>query len=173
MRVNKKTKKTLAIVGAILAGVILLGSLGIINTDMLKKERNPDNLITVDCITLESIDDKTTDVKIDVNEETGVVKLSGKASVTKTYVYASVELEPGTYSFTGADDGRLDTYYMAIVVDDNAVRSDGDPIKISEAGTYDIVIEIQEGCDFKLLGEKLYPLLLPASDAEDASFWVK
>lgn len=172
MKISNKTKKWLAIGAAILAGVLLLGSLGVINTDMFKRDRNPDNLITEESIVLESIDDKDTDVKIDVDEETGVVKLHGEASVFCEYVYAKVTLEPGTYSLTGADDGRLKTYYMALRVDENdMVRSDGDPITISEAGEYDIVLVIQEDCKFPVFGVKLHPLLLPADDAKDASFW--
>ena len=170
MRLTKKTKKAIAIVAAILGTVILLGVFGVINVDKLR-ERNDDNLITEKSIVLESIDDKDTDVKIDVDEN-GVVKLRGEASVFCEYVYATVELEPGTYSFTGAEDGTLKTYYMALRVDENdMVRSDGDPITIAEAGEYDIVLVIQEDCKFPLLGAKLYPLLLPADDAEDASFW--
>ena len=167
---KRKTKKTLAIVGAILSGVILLGSLGIINVDQFKRERNPENLIALTNVTLESRDDKTTDVKIDVDDR-GVVKLTGEASVDCEYVYGTVHLAPGTYSFTGDEHGRLDTYYMGIVVDDNVVRSDGDPIKITTEGDYPILIVVKKGCDFKLLGAKLYPLIVPTSDAKDASFW--
>lgn len=171
MRLTKKTKKWLAIGAAILAGVLLLGSVGIITLPELR-ERNDDNLITEESIVLESIDDKDTDVNIDVDEN-GVVKLRGKASVLCEYVYATVTLEPGTYSFTACGDkGSLKTYYMALCLSEsNMVRSDGDPITITEAGEYDIVIVIKEDCKFPVLGAKLYPLLLPADDAKDASFW--
>lgn len=170
MRLTKKTKKWLAIGAAILAGVLLLGSVGIISLPELR-ERNDDNLITEESIVLESIDDKDTDVNIDVDEN-GVVKLRGKASVLCEYVYATVTLEPGTYSFTASGDkGSLKTYYMALCLsENNMVRSDGDPITITQAGEYDIVIVVKEDCKFPFLGAKLHPLLVPSSD-EDASFW--
>ena len=164
----RKKKKTAAIVVAIVAGVLLLGTLSTLGAGLLKKERNPENLIRLDEIVLETVNDEENGIEITV-DDLGAVKLKGEAKADVQYTYARVDLPTGTYDLTGCKNGKANTYHLALVVDGTPIRSDDDPIAITEAGIYDVVIIVKEGHDFGLFADKITPVISGASS--DVSFY--
>ena len=134
----------------------------------ITKERNPDNLI--DEITLEDGKDVTSDVSYKVDKY-GRVTLNGTASATSAVVYATVELEAGTYYLTG-DDARSSnkTAYLAIFDGDNTLvkRADMGAFTVSETATYTIRIVVFE--DGVISSFEIAPVL---SIAEDTPFFAE
>ena len=163
-----KSKKTLAIVCAVVAGVLLLGIGTSLGSGLVKRERNDKNLITLEDVVLETQTDKESGLEVTVDEN-GAVKLKGEAKTDVELVYASVYLPIGTVKLTGAKHGAANTYYLGLVVDGEVKRSDKDPIAITEPGTYDVVIVVKEGHDFGLFADKITPVISGAST--DVSFY--
>lgn len=130
----------------------------------LTKERNDANLIATSAITLEDGKSTTSDVTYKVDKN-GVVTLSGKATADEQITYATVTLAAGKYTFTGAEGGSNKTYTMGLIVGSNFIRSDGEAITISSAGTYTIAIRVYENANF--FNVKLLPVLVKGEEAAD------
>ncbi|MBO4284061.1 MAG: hypothetical protein J5958_05505 [Clostridia bacterium] len=180
MKIKRRTRNTILLIAGILLAVSVLGMVtqgfqkwkpaDVKETALSKilKERNPDNLI--DEIELEDGKDVTSDISYKVDKY-GRVTLNGTASATSAVVYATVELEAGTYYLTG-DDVRSSnkTAYLAIFDSSNnqVKRADMGAFTVSETATYTIRIVVFE--DGVISNYELAPVL---STAEDTPFFAE
>ena len=180
MKIKRRTRNTILLVVGILVAVSLLGMLtqgfqkwklaDIKETaiNRVLKERNPDNLIGE--ITLEDGKDLTSDISYKVDKY-GRVTLNGTASASSAVVYATVQLEPGTYYLTG-DDARSSnkTAYLGIFASDNTLvaRADMGDFTVDSTATYTIRIVVVE--DGVLSNYSISPVL---STEENTPFFAE
>lgn len=166
---TKTTKRTLLIVAIAMVLVVLLGFLtqGFQQwswdsmSERFEAKRNPDNLIQI--VDLKSHRSDTSDIKVNV-DELGVVKLNGTAEADEDFVYSTVSLPAGTYTFTGAPDGSRATYFLALKVGDTVYRSDlGTPIVLDSTTQAQVVICVKEGTSFNNV--KIMPVLVVGDEA--------
>ena len=167
----RTTKRTILIVAIAVVLVVLLGAItqGFQSwkwediKDRMEPKRTPDNLITT--IDLKSHRSPTSDIKIDVDDN-GVVTMNGEAAADEDFIYASVNLSADTYTFTGAEDGGLSTYYLILKSGNKEVRADlGTPFSVDSTTTYQVIIRIKDGTSFKNV--KIMPVLVKGDKAGD------
>lgn len=110
-----------------------------------EKQRNPDNLIMMDVISLKSGKSTKSDVRYDVDEN-GIVTLNGTASAQEDLIYAKVVLSEGNYVFTAAPESSNKTYIVGLRKTGTSgtpeFRSDIGVFNVSASATYDIVIRV-------------------------------
>ncbi len=180
-RKNKERLQRAGIIlGVVVAVGIIIGAIGGLTGNVkLKKERNPDNLITLESIKTAGVElgkevkSSASDVKIEVTEK-GVIKMSNKATANDTFKYAEVTLKPGYYRFAGAPDSAKDTYELYLTDGTNSYESEGGVIVVAEETTFDVEIRFYKGCEFGMFAEKLYPVLWEVDDSDDKTvveFW--
>lgn len=155
----KRTKQMVVWTVFVLAIVIALGALTsgftVWKPDDIKtkfeKKRNPDNLITLEDITLKSGKSSASDVIYEVDEN-GVVTLNGQASAQEDIVYAKIVLPAGTYTFTGAPYSSNKTYLLGLrktgTTDVPNPRSESGAFQVTTSATYDVIIRVMEDCAF-------------------------
>ena len=145
---TKKFFKLICIgVACVLLGAAVTGAIG-----SFDRELNEDNFIKVDDYVIE---DEKTDIgiTIDVDEETGVIKFSGKAEEAHTFLVTQVELEAGTYTVSGfeSEKGRC---VMSVLfdVDQTAVSgSKNATFTLEKTEVVTVQILVSEDAEFNLL----------------------
>lgn len=169
------TKRTLRNVISAVVIILIVCALGALTSgftkfgisdikDKFEKKRNPDNLILLDNVSLKDKKSATSDVEYTV-DKLGAVTLKGKATADEEITYGSVTLEPGTYTLTGAENGKNDTYTLGLMVGVQFMRSDSGTIVITTKGTYSVVIRVFKGANF--LSTKITPALVSGDEAID------
>ena len=167
----RTTKRTILIVAIAAVLIVLLGAItqGFQSwkwediKDRMEPKRNPDNLIT--SIDLKSHRSKTSDIKVNVDDN-GVVTLNGEAAADEDFIYASVNLAANTYTFTGAEDGGLSTYYLILKSGSTEQRADlGTPFTVDSTTTYQVIIRVLDGT--QLRNVKIMPVLVAGGEPAD------
>ena len=182
MRISKKVKGV--IIGVVAAVAVLactgaiLGATGTLTR--MFKDRSEDNLITMRSIKAAGIEleegkkSKVSDVTMTVDED-GVLKLEGIASDDDALLYAKLELDAGTYRFSGAPDSTKKTYQLVLTDGVAVYHADDEDVIVLEDTTEVLVqVLIYEDCDFGSRGQKLYPVIWEVEDSEDdtvVKFW--
>ena len=151
-----KTKKFIKAICLILAGVLLCGAITAV-VGSFDRELNEDNFIKVDDYI---IDDQETDIgiTIDVDEETGIIKFSGKAEEDHTFVVSQVELEAGTYTISGFEStkGRC---VMSVLYDVDQLALSGAKtatFTLDKAEVVTVQIVVSEDADFNLFSASTF-----------------
>ena len=173
---SKSNKKMIiTIVASVLAAVTLVGVLGqtfgLFNKDLKDitlRDRNEDNVITLDNITLEEYDDGN-GVKATV-EKDGRVKLSGKSETSNDIKieYAKLELAPGEYTLVGAPKGSNGSYHLVADYNGKEYISDFNNNKFTVTAKATVTISIVVKPD-TLVYATLYPVLYTGAD--EVSFY--
>ena len=166
---SKRMKNNIVLAVVIIAVVALLGTLSSGFTDWkvsewLDRDRNPDNLIQTEDITLKS-GKHSSGVEIKVKDD-GSIVLNGKAGVDAEVTYCTVALSAGDYVLSGAESGSSSTYYLATTVSSNAVMGDfPGTFTVSDQTTLTIKLVIKEGTSF--FNTTIRPVVNEGSDAAD------
>lgn len=133
--------------------------------DQFTLKRNPDNLIDMKNVTLKDGKSDTSDVTVKV-DDLGVVTLSGQASADEDITYATITLDAGTYTFTGAPDSTAKTYMLYLKSGDKLIRSDtGAAFTVSASTKYTVIIRVLE--DTQLNSVKIKPVVVSGDKAGD------
>ena len=165
-----KTKKFLKLAAIFLAGVLVsvffAGIGGKSNSGIFNRELNEDNLIKVENYVIEN---EKTDVgiDIDVNEDTGVIKFSGKAERDYTAVVAQVELEAGTYTISGFDNSTKGRCYLAVLYDVDQTAMSGTKTQtftLEQTQTVTVQIVVSEDANFNLFTARTFEPCLVSGD---------
>ena len=169
----KRSTKTLLV--TVLIAVVCTSCLGWLtagfqNFDVqqrFEKERNPENLIEIDSVSLKSGRHES-GIDIDVDEN-GVVTLNGTTGDEDvTLTYSNVALAAGDYILTGAENGSTGTYYLYVDVSNTITKGDfNGQFTVGTAGTFNISIMIK--AETQLRNVKLYPVVNEGTEAAD--FW--
>jgi hypothetical protein len=179
---RKSTKTTILIVFVAAALLIATGFLtsGFQNwskDDIVSKvtpQLNKSNLYTIDCVEIaDTFDGKG--VRIDVDEDTGALKLNGTASVSlegeEGYKIGSITLSKVQYTFTSFDQAALSGAYLTAICGDQTVYFDftpGNVIDVTSASAdYDIYLNIAEGAKFSNI--VIEPVIVAGTTAGE--FW--
>ena len=162
-----KVKKILKVVALVLVGVVLGGAVSALGTSF-KRDLNEDNLIKVEDYVIES---EKTDVglTVDVNEDTGVIKLSGTADEDYTFVVAQVELEAGTYTISGYDNSSKGRCHLSVLYDVNQIAMSGAKsatFTLEDTQTVTVQIVVSEDASFNLFTANTFkPCLVEGNEA--------
>lgn len=181
MTITRKTKKNLKwtgiIVAAILAIVMLVSWIGNLSggfdnmnpADWQLYDRNENNLIGAEALVEEF--DNGNGFTIKRNDD-GSLSINGKNESTEAQniELGTIELEPGTYTFTTGKDGKnkdaTNQYFnMALVNGDIVHTADfGGTITVTTKTTYTVRLTL--GGEKSFTYRTLYPTLVAGDDAE-------
>ena len=168
---SRKTNNIIKIVVCFLAGALFVGALGVISP-FGEKDLNKDNLISVDNYIVE--DEKTAiGVDIEVDEDTGVIKLSGKADSDYTVNVTQVELEAGTYTISGYDDSSKGRCYLSVLYDVDQIAMSGTKtatFTLEETQTVTVQIVIREDAVFNIFTASTFEPCLVLGKTEGSLF---
>lgn len=179
---RKSTKTTLAIVALGMAIVIGLGFLtsGFQNWNMddisskVSAKVNPDNYYSIQCIELKDTYDGD-GVKIDIDEDTGVITLNGVANVDKTgdnaYRLGTLTLDAGSYTLTSYDYASYSGVYLTAQSASNNWKFDftpGNVITIPSDNT-EIILFLNIAKDATFSNVKIEPVIV--SGSEVGKYW--
>ena len=120
---KKRVKRVFSIIGIVLVSVILAGVTARLTdnfTDFSIRKLNEDNLLFESYEDFEDYESKDNDITIKNNN--GVLRINGKIDDDASDIvlqYATLELEPGEYTYTCFDDPSIDTYYSYISYTDS------------------------------------------------------
>ena len=176
-----KTKKNLKwtgiIVAAILATVMLVSWIGNLSggfdnmnpADWQLYDRNENNLIAADALLEEFDNGNGFTVK---RNDDGTLTVNGKNESTEaqTIELGTIELEPGTYTFTTGKNGKnkdaTNQYFnMSLVGSDGTHTADfGGTITVTTKTPYTIKLTL--GAEKSFTYRTLYPTLVAGDDAE-------
>lgn len=180
-RMKAKTKKNLKITGiivaAIMATVMLVSWIGNLSGgfenmnpgDWQLRDRNENNLIAVDTLMEEFDNGNGFTVK---RNDDGTLTVNGKNEATEAQEIelGTIELEPGTYTFTTGKDGKSKDasnffYNMSLVNGSTVHTADyGNTITVTTKATYTIKLTL--GAEKTFTYRTLYPTLVAGADAE-------
>lgn len=135
--------------------------------DKLSRNLNEDNLYTVDCVTLED-SNLGNGVVVDVDEDTGVISLSGTPAADHTYTVGTIKLDKGTYTITAIEGAALNTVYMTLKESGgNEHQFDFTPGNTITIGADDTecTLEIHVKADAELGSVKILPVIVSGDEA--------
>ena len=146
---------------------------GFTKTSWFDNTRNPDNLIVLDDSYIKTMDTNR-GVEIDVKED-GTIKLSGEASSDYTVVVATVNLEPGKYTFSGMDDPVIPDCYLYLtygVAGQAIAGTENATFELDSAQNVVIKLTWKEGTKFNWLNvNKIQPVLVEGT--KSGSFYAE
>ena len=166
-----KTKKWFKIICVAVAGILVGGAIASIG-NVFDRELNEDNFIQVDDYVIE---DEKTDIglTIDVDEDTGVIKFSGKAEEDHTFIVSQVELKAGTYTISGYDDSSKGRCYLSVLYDIDQVAMSGAKTKtftLAEDQTVTVQIVVSEDASFNFLTARTFMPCIVEGESEGNIF---
>ena len=157
------------LLAALSAGMLMFGA------GVFEKERNPDNLITLDDYIL-TPGNTNKGIEVDYDTDTGVVKVKGKSTSAGSVGIATVTLKPGTYTLSGVNKPSEKTF--GLMADVPGVT---DPVYANTAGSSTftiteettITISLFWGEDYKVewQNRSVYPCLV--ADKNPGDFWAE
>lgn len=166
-----KVKKILKVVALVLVGVVLGGAVSALGTSF-KRELNEDNLIKVEDYVIET--EKTEiGLEIDVDEDTGVIKLSGKADEDHTFVVSQVELPAGTYTISGYDASSKGRCQLSVLYDIDQTAVSGVSTKtftLEQPQTVTVQIVVRKDASFNLFTANTFKPCLVEGKSEGSIF---
>ena len=153
--------KAVKIIALVMVAVLALGALsyfsGGIAADWFDRQRNPDNLITMDDYIVTDQVKRTEGITLDV-DELGGLTVNGSLDTSYQIEIDVIELvlEPGTYTLTGAPDAATANYCLvAKWVDSNGATQNwlgdftaGRTKTFTEEVSLKILVRIQPGYEF-------------------------
>lgn len=172
---SKRTGKKIAmfiacaLLGAMLAtgfGVITNGYNNMNPTEWFEKEANESNLIKIDDNYI-ATHNTNRGVKITVNEKSGEIKLTGKATSAQSVTVQTVKLQPGTYKIGGMKDVNLDKMYLGVEIDGHIYKAgvaDGDTFTVAQETDARVYLSWIEDCDMGLFGTKVTPEIVAVTE---------
>ena len=159
----------IVVLAIVVAGGFITAGFTIFNPDEIRDyhapELNEDNLYTAEYLTIE---DTNTGygVKLDVNEDNGSIKLSGKATADIDKQFATFTLDAGTYTFTAVEDGSKTSYCVYAKVGGEIVYADFTPANTFEVNadntTVELYISVIEGTE---VNNMVYPVIVSGEEA--------
>ena len=175
---KKNLKITGIIVAAILATVMLVSWIGNLSSgfenmnpgDWQLRDRNENNLIAADALLEEFDNGNGFTVK---RNDDGTLTINGKNESTdeQTIELGTIELEPGTYTFTTGKDGKNKDasnfyFHMSLVAGSGSpiIADYGDTITVSTKTPYTIKLTL--GAEKSFTYRTLYPTLVAGNEAE-------
>ena len=180
MTITRKTKKNLKwlgiIVAAILATVMLVSWIGKLSGGFEKdigdwqlRDRNENNLIAADALLEEFDNGNGFTVK---RNDDGTLTVNGKNESEQAVEIelGTIELEPGTYTFTTGKDGKnkaaTNQYFNMALVNGSTVHTAdfGGTITVTTKTTYTIRLTL--GGEKSFTYRTLYPTLVAGDKAE-------
>ena len=181
MTITRKTKKNLKITGiivaAILATVMLVSWIGNLSGgfenmnpgEWQLRDRNENNLIAADALVEEF--DNGFGFSIKRNDD-GTLTVNGKneSEEAQTVELGTIELEPGTYTFTTGKNGKNKdasnyNFHMTLVSGNATHTADfGETITVSTKTTFTVKLTL--GAEKSFTYRTLYPTLVAGAKAE-------
>ena len=178
---RKSTKTTVLIVACAAILVVVLGffTSGFqkwSKDDVLSKitpQVNEENYYSENCVTLVDTNDGT-GVKIDVNEDNGVITLNGAAASDLTgdnaYKVGKLTLEAGEYTFTSYDYASYGGVYLTASTGTSVINFDftpGNTVELKSTTELTIYLNIAKDAEFKNV--VIEPVIVSGTEA--GNFW--
>lgn len=168
---NYKTKRILKTIVLVLVSALLGGAIiGFTDIgDKLKPTRNDNNLIVLnESYIKDGSNSKGVNWKV---SEDGTVKLYGTATSADSIVVQTVDLAPGTYTYSvGNEKVNVDKYYS--YVDFNGEQyiagTENDTFEVVEDSTVQVIICWFEDTDFgEVIGATFRPIIVEGKNPGD------
>lgn len=180
---TRKTKKTLIrAVAALLGFVLVVGAVSFIGKKtngfadditidaLTKRELNPDNLYTPDCLDEGFVGVVNTGLGFSADaKDDGSFVLDGKYEGEEEFLYpfASIELEAGTYTLTSGTETSMYSVYLTLTGGSSTKCFDfggiNGTVTIDTAATYELALNIVPGAEFD--GKEFYPVIVKGDEA--------
>ncbi len=171
-KTKRKAKGFLRTAGIVLTAALLAA--GIMSAvsfakDKLAKDRNEDNLITVDENYIKT-HNTNRGVEVEVKED-GTIKLSGEATSDYVVTVATVNLKAGTYTISGLENPDVNKFYLyaAYGTGGSAIAGTSNAtFTLTTDQTVTIRLSWVDGMEFgKIFDTKIQPVLVSGEVAGD------
>ena len=170
---RSSTKKTLLIVGVACVLIMIVGFLTSGFTawdkdsvaDNVARKVNPDNLYTVDAVSLKDSNDGY-GIVVDVDEKTGAITLDGIASKDMEFTVGTVTLPKGTYTLTASNKSAMNGVYVTATIGATVYNFDftpGNTISLDTESS--AVIKIHIANEAELNNIKILPVIVEGDEA--------